>query len=536
MQKALIFKLRWLLLVGSWIVVAGLAEAQTWQGLGRAQGVVKDSEGRAIAGARVTLRLDQDPEVGPPATTTDKKGRWASIGLVGGRWRLTIEREGFDTVSGWVQVAAEGPSPMSEVQMVSLEQGLPLGVESNPRVIYDWLGKGNTLLAQGKTAEARAEYLKAVRFLPAEQLSPIWNAVARTYFLENQHEQAEKAIQRAVLAAPRDGETRRLFVELAAGRGKSVEAEAWLARLDREGVESLAQELGPVFQSSPEAQTYRENVERRLAAPPQAPEPDRVGIYKTRFTESSPVSSIEEFSRRFGISLEDIAKVDPTGGRYELAEESFEVTVPSSYRRDRPAGLLVWVAPVELGGEDREEMVTALAELNLIWVGANRSGNPRPKWHRMGLALDAAHNMRKLYSIDPERVYIGGYSGGGRVSSAVAMVYPEVFEGAFCYMGVDFFRAVPRPDKPGTHWPQAFPPPERDLARTLKREHAWVLVTGEKDYNRTQTKALFGEYQKEGFENVTLIEIPGASHYEDVTAPVLREGIAALDGRARVTG
>lgn len=508
------------------------ALAQPWQGFGRAQGVVRDSHGSPLEAARVTLRLDSDPEEGPASTFTDQRGRWALIGLAGGRWRLTIEREGYDAVSGWLQVAAEGPSPSSDVQMHALSEVLPLGAESNPRVVYDWLGKGNALLDQGKAAEARAEYLKAVKVLDSEQLAPIWSAIARTYYLEKDHDRALVALKRAVLAAPAEAEARRLLIELASGLARSPEATEWLARLDREGSEALAEELGPVFRQSPEAQAYWVELERMLAAPPDPPSPDRLGQYKTAFSESSPWSGIEVFSERYGIPLETIAKADPTGGRYELAKESYEVLVPENYRRERPAGLFVWVAPVDFGGDQRGEILEALSELNLIWVGANKSGNPRPKWNRIGLALDAAHNLKKLYAIDPERVYIGGYSGGGRISSAVAMVYPEVFQGAFCYMAVDYFRKVPRPDKPGTYWPQAFPSPERDLARALKREHAWVLVTGEKDYNRTQTRSFFAEYQKDGFENVTLIEIPGASHYDDVTGVVLKQGITALDGRA----
>lgn len=510
-----------------------LAQAQPWQGMGRIQGVVRDTDGKALDGARVTLRLDSDPEEGPAATTTDEKGRWALIGLAGGRWRLSIERQGYDTVSGWLQVAAEGPSPLSEVQMHPLSEVLPLGAESNPRVVYDWLGKGNALLEQGQPAEARAEYLKAVRVLAAGQLSPIWSAIARTYYLEAQHDQALVALKRAVLAAPGAVETRRLFSELAAGRGRSGEAGEWLARLDRDGAEALVEELGPVFEPSPEAKAYWAELDRILAQPAELPRADRVGMYKTAFIDPSPLSSIEVFAQRYAIPLETIATVDATGGRYDLAKETFEVVVPESYRRERPAGLFVWVAPIEFGGDQRAEIRQALSELNLLWVGANRSGNPRPKWTRVGLALDAAHNMMKLYAIDQERIYIGGYSGGGRVSSAAAMVYPEVFRGAFCYMAVDYFKNVPRPDKPGTYWPQAFPAPERELERTLKSHHAWVLVTGSKDYNRTQTRSFFAEYQKDGFENVKLIEIPGASHYDDVTGAVLKQGIEALDQRDR---
>jgi poly(3-hydroxybutyrate) depolymerase len=43
--------------------------------------------------------------------------------------------------------------------------------------------------------------------------------------------------------------------------------------------------------------------------------------------------------------------------------------------------------------------------------------------------------MRQLYSIDEQRVYASGYSGGGRITSGLALLYPEVFGGGFSVYG-----------------------------------------------------------------------------------------------------
>lgn len=41
------------------------------------------------------------------------------------------------------------------------------------------------------------------------------------------------------------------------------------------------------------------------------------------------------------------------------------------------------------------------------------------------------------YSIDPDRVYIGGFSGGSRVALRTALAYPDLFHGAFLNAGSD---------------------------------------------------------------------------------------------------
>jgi dienelactone hydrolase len=149
----------------------------------------------------------------------------------------------------------------------------------------------------------------------------------------------------------------------------------------------------------------------------------------------------------------------------------------------------------------------------VIWVGANGAGNPRAKWDRIGLALDAVHNVSRLYNIDPERIVIAGYSGGGRTASAAVMLFPEVFRGVICWFGVDYFRPVPVSYKPGHSWPAAFPEPAKKDRRVLEQEVRFALVTGERDFNRAETSAVSSEMAKDGFTGVTYLEIPGADHY-----------------------
>jgi pimeloyl-ACP methyl ester carboxylesterase len=56
---------------------------------------------------------------------------------------------------------------------------------------------------------------------------------------------------------------------------------------------------------------------------------------------------------------------------------------------------------------------------------------------REPLALLAAHNIMQRFHVDPERIYIGGFSGGSRVALRLALGFPDVFRGAFLNAGSD---------------------------------------------------------------------------------------------------
>ena len=55
----------------------------------------------------------------------------------------------------------------------------------------------------------------------------------------------------------------------------------------------------------------------------------------------------------------------------------------------------------------------------------------------MPLALLAYENIRRSHTLDANRVYVGGMSGGSRVALRVALAYPDVFRGALLNAGSD---------------------------------------------------------------------------------------------------
>lgn len=240
-------------------------------------------------------------------------------------------------------------------------------------------------------------------------------------------------------------------------------------------------------------------------APAQATKPPvdaRTGDYTTSFAERHPLSAMAEITRRLPV-------LKPSD--YDLAQESFCVSVPASYRPETPHGLLVFINSADPG--DCPESFRGLLEKHrLIYVGANKSGNERIPPARVGLALDAVHNLKKRYAVDPDRVYVSGYSGGGRVTSLLAPAFPDVFRGAMYLDGCN----------------EVTPKLPQNLQERMKSVTGYVFLTGDKDFNRPGTRQTFEAYERAHFAHITYLQVPGMGH-DIPPREWLEKGVVFLD-------
>src|ERR1700759_4631196 len=160
------------------------------------------------------------------------------------------------------------------------------------------------------------------------------------------------------------------------------------------------------------------------AAP--APSETKTGDFQLTFKERSPYSARTEIDKR-------MPYFKP--GDYDLSVESFEAYVPGTYKPGGAQyGLLVFINSGD-DGKNNGNFKPLLDKYHIIWISANKAGNDRLTLHRIGLALDAVHNMKKLYNIDTDRIYLSGISGGGRASSLLMPAYPDVFSGSLYLIG-----------------------------------------------------------------------------------------------------
>lgn len=250
------------------------------------------------------------------------------------------------------------------------------------------------------------------------------------------------------------------------------------------------------------------------AAPPEAKPGERTPL---QFSQSPPQIEAEQLRMRLH-SVE-------VPGPYDVTKETFEVLVPKDYKPTVPHGLFIWVSPGNTPAIPKE-WEPVLAEKKLIFIGARNSGNPRDIFDRVRMAVDANVNLRSLFNVDGRRVYVSGFSGGGRVASMLGVAYAEMFSGSLCFMGVNFYNDTAAPD--GKLYGANYVPDDQVLA-LAKKFCRYVLVTGTKDMNHANTHGVYENgFKKEGFTNVKLMDIPGQGH-SPPGAEWLRKGIELLD-------
>ena len=278
-----------------------------------------------------------------------------------------------------------------------------------------------------------------------------------------------------------------------------------------------------------------------LAGPAFAQQSLRTGLFATSFPEHSPLSATKVcVSRLFppdkidSALLETLMKDVPKTDDKEVAEHAFDSTketwqvyVPEYYRENRKpqCGLFVYISPSDSGAPP-PAWTSVLKKRHLLFVGADKSGNAHNSYsRRIPLALDAVHNLRKQYTIDPKRVYIAGTSGGACVASRMAIGFADVFAGGQYQVGIQHYQSFPVGDGAFT---MGFPIVSEDLLRKAKSTGRYVLITGQTDHFREYMEKASQAMIRDGFRHVTYLEMPRVGHAAP-NAAWFEKGIRALD-------
>ena len=193
------------------------------------------------------------------------------------------------------------------------------------------------------------------------------------------------------------------------------------------------------------------------------------------FTDYGERSSNPEIVRRLLSPLaaarleRELARSGKTmsGQPVNLAEERYVVYVPSQHAA-RGYGLLVFVPPWQ-DARLPQGWAGVLDRFGVVFVSAARSGNDENLGRREPLALLAAENIIRRYPVDPERVYVAGFSGGSRVALRLVLGYSDLFHGAILNAGSDPIGN------------SEVPLPPRELLLRFQNSTHLIYVTGELD-------------------------------------------------------
>jgi predicted esterase len=225
-----------------------------------------------------------------------------------------------------------------------------------------------------------------------------------------------------------------------------------------------------------------------------------------KFAEATPLARNGELIRRLfsPFASADLAKKNDAATLNALPidpkEEKFGLYVPTK----KPAagyGLLVWVSPLDGAGMPLSWQAV-LEDHGVIYVTAARSGNyASPLGRRIPLALTAASKVARNYAIDPDRIWIAGFSGGARIAERVALAYPDVFSGAILDGSAD---------KIGT---ADISLPRRENFERLLDRMAIVLSTGAVDeYNTEDAKRVVSSLRRHCINRLSVEVRRGEGH------------------------
>lgn len=208
-----------------------------------------------------------------------------------------------------------------------------------------------------------------------------------------------------------------------------------------------------------------------------------------------------------------------TGQPLDVSAERFTLYVPPS----PPAGgygVLVFVSPSD-DGRLPSGWAAALDQNGIIYVSASHSGNEADVLtRRVPLAILAATNVSRQFPVDPQRVYIGGFSGGSRAALRVALGYPDVFRGALLDAGGDPIGN------------ERIPLPPRSLFRQFQSSRIVFLTGSEDTLHLEQATQSIQSLQRWCEANVSSSTIPGV-HHEIASSSALSAALGQLHSNVR---
>ncbi len=157
-------------------------------------------------------------------------------------------------------------------------------------------------------------------------------------------------------------------------------------------------------------------------------------------------------------------------GKYDSSQQKYERFIPE--QKDAPREGWPLILFISAGDEPAgwKNLEPICRRHNMAFASPVGAGNNTPMPKRVRIVLDVLDDLRRTQTIDPDRTYIAGFSGGGRVACAIAFALPELFGGVMpvCAGG----------DLRDEQW----------LQHRVRDRLRLAFVTGTSDFNRVEAE------------------------------------------------
>ncbi len=178
------------------------------------------------------------------------------------------------------------------------------------------------------------------------------------------------------------------------------------------------------------------------------------------------LTGYDSTKQRYELFVPETAKSAPTKtklkakGKLAAAANSGLPLVLFISAGDQPAG---W-----------SQLESVCRQKGIAFASPFGAGNNTPMPRRMRLVLDVLDDLRRRHRIDPDRTYLAGFSGGGRVACGIAFALPELFGGVIPVCSAGDLREEP--------WLRP---------RVIDRLSV-AMITGTSDFNRGEVERFRG--------------------------------------------
>jgi len=159
--------------------------------------------------------------------------------------------------------------------------------------------------------------------------------------------------------------------------------------------------------------------------------------------------------------------------KYDSTQQSFELYVPQGPRSKDARPLILFISPsAQPAGWKAWQGLCQ--KHGAIFASPFRAGNDCLTEERFRIVMDVWSELRRHYVIDPDRTYLTGFSGGGRIACQLAMALPELCGGVAPLCAAGELRE------------------EMWLRQRVRDRLSVALVTGETDFNRGEVERFRG--------------------------------------------
>lgn len=224
-------------------------------------------------------------------------------------------------------------------------------------------------------------------------------------------------------------------------------------------------------------------VHAALAAPP-------VG-YQAKVTVAAPT----RLDWTFAVTNQSLANppADLLGPGYDSTKQQYELFVPPNYQPKQAYPLVLFISAGD-GPAGWKNWEPVCKKQGVLFASPYGAGNGVPTPRRVRIILDVLDDLRRNYHIDPDRTYVSGFSGGGRIACGLAFGLPECFGGVAPVCAGGELRDEP--------W----------LRHRLADRLSVALVTGENDFNRAELEKLRGPLFKALGARTKVWTVPKLGH------------------------